>query len=133
MTKRGSSFDSKKMNGVIKVFSNIVEKEINKKLKKINEILKTLSEKRNSFIFAILYSNFVPIQREHVHEIYNLFRDTLNKEISKGSNTIDLIIHTTGGDADAAFHIGYIIQNCVKEVEKNKNQKYYRKNGSNLG
>ncbi len=92
-------------------------KIIRNKLDEIGKILEEISAKRGNPIFAILYSQYSPIQREHVDKVFSKFKGVISQIEIQNLNEIDIVVHTLGGDADAAFHLGYVIQKYVEELE----------------
>ncbi len=125
MTKSPSSIEPKDFFKLISKGSTLA---INQKLDEINDMLKKLAKIRKSIVFAIIYTSLTPIQREHVAEIFSEFKKVINNTLEglRDDNSdinIDIIIHTLGGDADAAFHLGYIMQKYIEEIEKNRNLK----------
>ncbi len=96
---------------------------IENKLKDIDKLLEEISTMRRNPIFAILYSSYSPIQREHVDRVFTKFREITSQTNINNLNEIDIVVHTLGGDADAAFHLGYVIQKYVEELENEKQGK----------
>jgi len=119
--KKPSSEDTSKENvseeKVHKILSTLPKSIIKNKLENIDRILDEISKMRGNPIFAILYSSYSPIQREHVNRIFTKFRTAISQSNINDLSEIDIVIHTLGGDADAAFHLGYVIQKYVEELE----------------
>lgn len=107
----------------LKKVSNGVTSIVKLFLERIDETLEEIGNERKSAVFAILYSSVVPIQREHVHEIYLKFKHCLENKLRDDIQQVDVVLHTAGGDADAAFHIGFIMQKCIEEKEEERGSK----------
>lgn len=126
MAKSSSSTEPKDF---FKLMSKVSVPVTNKKLSNIDDMLRKLSEARKSIVFAIIYSSLTPIQREHIAEIFSKFKTVIANALESINNNdgnnvnIDIVVHTLGGDADAAFHLGYIMQKYIEEVERNRNIK----------
>lgn len=102
--------------GVPNSFHDLIKSELDK----IDKILDEIARKRNSTVFAILYSSLTSISSEHLHKIYKKF--TSMAENSDKDN-IDIVLHTMGGHADAAFQLGYMMQKYVEDLESKKGKK----------
>ena len=74
----------------------------------IGSLIKKLEEKRNTKVILLTMDESRGIDKYLVSQIYNMM-----EEISKESPlaNVDIIIHSWGGDADAAYHIGKILRN----------------------
>ena len=71
----------------------------------INETIAHLEKKRTSVILPI----YTEITRYSVDEINNLLKQRI-KEKQFVNKQLDVILHTPGGDPDAAFNIGRLLQ-----------------------
>lgn len=89
-------------------------------LDRIDKILSKIAERRGSTVFALLYTSLASIHPSDLHKIYTKFKSIV--ETSDKEN-IDIVLHTMGGDANAAFQLGFTIQRYVEELESKKNKK----------
>jgi len=73
--------------------------------------IRKLEKMRNSKVILLTMDESRSIDRFLVNEIYNLM-----EKISKETpiNNLDVIIHSLGGDADAAYHIAKILRSYCK-------------------
>lgn len=80
-------------------------------LQALREKVDELSAMRNSLVVPILMDETSVIDYYLVSEIYDKVSQALKE---KERENIDVILHSGGGDADAAYHIALILQNLCK-------------------
>ena len=78
---------------------------------KAEPLLLKLSKLRRSTIFPLLFHLQASISPWCISRIY----DAITKLNEKERENIDVIIFSTGGDADTAYHIGRMLHRSVKE------------------
>lgn len=78
---------------------------------KAEPLLIKLSEVRKTTIFPLLFHLQVSIAPWCISKVYDALLDLNEKE----RRNIDVIIFSTGGDADTAFHIGRMLHRSTKE------------------
>jgi ATP-dependent protease ClpP protease subunit len=78
--------------------------------KEAEPLLAKLSELRKSTIFPLLFHLQASIAPWCVSKVYDAIRKLNEKE----REIVDVIIFSTGGDADAAYHIGRMLHRSVK-------------------
>lgn len=86
-------------------------------LDKIDSILDEIAKERNSTVFALLYSSLTSMLSIDLHKIYGKFTSIVK---NSDKDRIDIVLHTMGGDADAAFQLGYAIQKYVDELQSRR-------------
>lgn len=79
---------------------------------KAEPLLEKLSELRNSTVFPILFHSQSHIAPWGVTEIY----DFLKKLKEPLNENVDIILFSSGGNADAAFHIGMMLHRFSKGI-----------------
>jgi ClpP class serine protease len=77
---------------------------------KAEPLLAKLSELRKSTIFPLLFHLQASIAPWYVSKVY----DAIRKLDEKERENVDVIIFSTGGDADTAYHIGRMLHRSVK-------------------
>lgn len=87
-------------------------------LEKIDNLLSEIAEKRESTVFAIIYSSLTRMHADDIHKIYRKFISTVS---NSKKDRVDIVLHTMGGDGDAAFLLGYVIQKYIDELEQMRN------------
>jgi len=80
-------------------------------LESLREKLRRLAELRETLVIPLLMDEASVIDRYLVSEIYDNVREALRE---RPECDIDVIIHSGGGDADAAYHIAIILQNLCR-------------------
>lgn len=96
-------------------FKTCHDKQTRQIVEKIEEGCAKLEEKRGTNIILLLMAEgWASIERETVDDIYLHLK---HRNIDR--DNIDVIIHSTGGDADAAYHMGIILDSKVKNGQLN--------------
>lgn len=80
-------------------------------LQELEEKLKELQESRKTLVVPLLMDEASSIDYYTVSEVYEQVRRALHEQKAQD---IDVIIHSGGGDADAAYHIAVILQELCK-------------------
>jgi hypothetical protein len=84
----------------------------NKSLKELSKLVEELEKQRESVVVPILMDQTRSISRYLVSLIYEKLDEKLSAQGSP--KNIDIIIHSSGGDADAAYHLAVILQEYCK-------------------
>jgi len=78
-------------------------------LSKLDKISSELENKRNTHVILMIFHENVPITRDVVDDLAFFLE---GREFTRD---IDVVLQTRGGDADAAYHIGILLQKLAKE------------------
>ena len=87
------------------------------KHKEVVKLIEELGRKRGSFVVPLLMDETRSISRYMVSLVYEKLEGHFSKEGVTRSN-VDVIIHSSGGDADAAYHLSRILQEYCGEEHK---------------
>ncbi|MEM1702993.1 MAG: hypothetical protein QXQ31_02940 [Zestosphaera sp.] len=117
--------DQPSSNEMSNSFHDFIHDSIKDELKKIDDILDDIAKKRNSTVFALLYSSLTSIRSEHLHKVYKKFTSIVK---NSDKEDIDVVLQTMGGYADAAFQLGYTIQKYIEDLESKRDKKKIRLN-----
>jgi len=96
------------MKEVVEIFEKIVEGTI----EEIDKAADELEQMLGGYVLQLIFHEVAPITRDVVDELeffmYEKYKGQLDKDLY-------LILHTMGGDADAAYHIGIRLQQYVAQ------------------
>jgi len=82
-------------------------------LEKIERLTAELEEKRRSVVTPLFFTT--PITRPLVSDIYDFL---LNKKKMDKCETFEIILHSSGGNIDAAYHLAKILRSFAKKQFK---------------
>jgi len=86
--------------------------KLNEKLKDIDEAAKKLEDALECQVILLIFHHFTYITKDVVDDLEFYIRERGIKE----NKDVCIVLHSLGGDADAAYHIGIRLQ----EITKNK-------------
>jgi hypothetical protein len=86
--------------------------EISQFLDELDKISTELENARKSHVFLLIFHDYAYITREVVDDFEFFVKE---HGLRAGEKGIDVILHTRGGDPDAAYHLGILLQNLIEE------------------
>jgi pantothenate kinase-related protein Tda10 len=96
--------------------SNFCQDDIEKNVKIIEEACEELEKKRNANIILLLMAEeWASLERETIDDLYFYLKERELKE----KNNIEVILQSSGGDADATYHLSVILDSKAKELKLN--------------
>lgn len=90
--------------------------EVSQFLEELDKISSELENVRKSHVFLLIFHDYAYITREVVDD-FEFFAE--EHDLRTGEKGIDVILHTRGGDPDAAYHLGILLQKLIEEIEEN--------------
>jgi hypothetical protein len=84
---------------------------ISQLFKELDEIASELEEERRSHVILLIFHDDAYITREVVDDM-EFFLEKHN--LTAVDKNVDVILHTRGGDADAAYHLGILLQELME-------------------
>jgi len=81
-------------------------------ISQMEELCEKLSKQRNSTVIPLLMDETRSITHYLVSEVYDQIKSIEEQGLLK--EDVDVILHSGGGDVDAAYHLGLILQGVCK-------------------
>lgn len=94
------------MKEAVETFEKIVESTI----EEINKVADELEQMFGGYILQLIFHEVAPITRDVVDDVEFFMHEKYGGQLDKD---LYLILHTMGGDADAAYHLGIRLQQYV--------------------